>query len=633
MKSYEKIKINRKFIFLKMITKFRYDISFLRAFSVISVLLYHFKFSYFKGGFIGVDIFFVISGYLMTKIILSGFEQHNFNLLNFYKRRVFRIFPALLVMILFFSIIVFFLLPTQFLVYLKSAFSSSLFFSNIYYYLNSGYFDQSSQYNFLLHTWSLAVEWQFYLIYPILLLILSKLYLTNRYLFKKFYYLLILFSLISMLYHNSNSNSFSFYIFYTRAWEMMLGGAAFLNENKLKKISKKYKILITILSFIVIIYFTCINDFNGIWPNIITIIPVLCISVIISINYDFSAYKNKIVNHLGDLSYSIYLYHWPLYVLSLFFALDTRIRYRLLFILLSIILSILSFHFVEKRKYDKKVKYLLSGSFILFCISFILTKLDANIYYKKIGNLINITANYKYSNEAEEQYNLGKKHLLSTQKFEDYNKNYWAVNNDRLNVILLGDSHAGMFSKTIYNLLEENNINCIQVTADATYPMLHSKSQFKGPISFFNYFFKIYFPLNHEKIKLVLISANYAAYSKDELIKKINFTDTYFNKYNIKVLYLGQTDIYPIDYPTYYYLKTTYGNEYRNDIKNNENLIEINNFLKHYLGNKYIDLMDYKINKISPNYIPYMYDTNHLTYYGTEQYKHPIKNKILEAIN
>lgn len=128
-------------------------------------------------------------------------------------------------------------------------------------------------------------------------------------------------------------------------------------------------------------------------------------------------------------------------------------------------------------------------------------------------------------------------------------------------------------------------------------------------------------------------SANYAAYSKDELIKKINFTDTYFNKYNIKVLYLGQTDIYPIDYPTYYYLKTTYGNEYRNDIKNNENLIEINNFLKHYCGNKYIDLINYKINKISPNYIPYMYDTNHLTNYGTEQYKHPIKNRILEVIN
>lgn len=627
------IKINWKFIFLKMITKFRCDISFLRAFSVISVLLYHFKFSYFQGGFVGVDIFFVISGYLMTKIILSGFEQHNFNLLNFYKRRVLRIFPALLVMILFFSVIIFFLLPTQFLVYLKSAFSSSLFFSNIYYYLNSGYFDQSSQYNFLLHTWSLAVEWQFYLLYPILLLLLRKLYLINRFRFKKFYYLLIFFSIISMLYHNRNSNSFSFYIFYTRAWEMMLGGAAFLNEKTLKKIPEKIKILIIILSFIVIVYFTCINDFKGVWPDLITIIPVLCISVIISINHDFGIYKNKMLKHIGDLSYSIYLYHWPFYVLSLFFALGTRIRYRLLFILLSIIFSIFSFHFIEKRKYDNKVKYLLSGSFILFCISFILTKVDANIYYKKNGNLINATANYKYSNEAEEQYSLGKKHLLSTQKFEDYNIKYWVVKNDGLHVILLGDSHAGMFSKTVHNLLKENNINCIQATADATYPMLHSKGDFKGPIDFFNYFFTKYFPLNHEKIKLVIISANYAAYSKDELIKKINFTENYFSKYNIKVLYLGQTDIYPIDYPTYYHIKNTYKIVYNNELKNKKNLIEANNFLIDYLGNKYVDLMNYKIKKISPNYTPYMYDSNHLTYYGTEQYKSFIKNRILEAIN
>jgi peptidoglycan/LPS O-acetylase OafA/YrhL len=627
------IKINWKFIFLKMITKFRGDISFLRAFSVISVLLYHFKFSYFQGGFVGVDIFFVISGYLMTKIILSGFHLNKFNLLNFYKRRVVRIFPALLVMIVIFSIVIFFLLPTQFLVYLRSTFSSSLFFSNIYYYLNSGYFDQSSQYNFLLHTWSLSVEWQFYLIYPLLLLMLKKLYLTNKYRFRAFFYVLILFSFIAMLLHNNYDNSFSFYIFYTRAWEMMLGGAAFLNEKTLKKIPEKIKILIIILSFIVIVYFTCINDFKGVWPDLITIIPVLCISVIISLNYDFSIYKNKVVKYIGDLSYSLYLYHWPFYVLSLFFSLETRIRYKLLFILLSVIFSVLSFHFIEKRKYDNKVKYLLSGSLMIFCISLVLTKVDAGIYYKKIGNLINITANYKYSNESEEQYSLGAKHLLSTQKFEDYNIKYWVVKNDGLHVILLGDSHAGMFSKTVHNLLKENNINCIQATADATYPMLHSKGDFKGPIDFFNYFFTKYFPLNHEKIKLVIISANYAAYSKDELIKKINFTENYFSKYNIKVLYLGQTDIYPIDYPTYYHIKNTYKIVYNNELKNKKNLIEANNFLIDYLGNKYVDLMNYKIKKISPNYTPYMYDSNHLTYYGTEQYKSFIKNRILEAIN
>lgn len=613
-----------------MITNFRYDISFLRALSVISVLFYHFNFSMFRGGFIGVDIFFVISGYLMTKIILSGFDSDNFNILNFYKRRIIRIFPALLFMIVFFLMIIFFLLPTQFLVYLRSAFSSSLFFSNIYYYFNNGYFDQSSQYNFLLHTWSLSVEWQFYLLYPLILLIFKKTYLSNKYRFALIFCLLILFSFTSMLYHNIYSNSYSFYTFYTRAWEMMLGGTAFLSEKTINKISDKIKMLIITLSFIVIIYFICAKEHKEIWPNLLTVLPVMSASTIISLNHNWGIYRNKIIEKIAYLSYSIYLYHWPFYVMSLFLGLATRLRHKFFFILLSIIFSIISYHCIEKNKYENKVKYILLGSFIIFFISFILTRIDAMVY-SKIGNLINITDKYKYSNEAKEQYNLGIKHLLHTQEFEDYKKEYLTVSKDKPNVILLGDSHAGMFAKTINNILETNNIHYIQVTADATYPMLQSKGEFKGPIDLFNYFYTVYIPKNHEKIDLVIISSNYSVSRKD-LIEKINFTNTYFNRYKIKILYLGQTDIYPIDYPTYYYLKNTYS-IYSENLKDKEYLLNINNFLKNYLGNNYIDLMNYEIKKMSSNYIPFMYDSNHLTYYGTEQYKPIIKKRIFEVIN
>lgn len=121
--------------------KFRNDISFLRALSVVAVLLYHFKFSFFRGGFIGVDIFFVISGYLMTRIILSGLSDNNFSLSDFYRKRLMRIFPALLAMITFFGILIYFCIPTQWLIYTKQCFASSLFFSNIaFYYWDAGYF-------------------------------------------------------------------------------------------------------------------------------------------------------------------------------------------------------------------------------------------------------------------------------------------------------------------------------------------------------------------------------------------------------------------------------------------------------------------------------------------------------------
>ena len=238
-----------------MALKFRYDISFLRALSVLAVVFYHFNFSFFKGGFVGVDIFFVISGYLMTKIILSGFGKDNFDVLEFYKRRVVRIFPALLTMIVIFGVVVYALIPTQFILYLNSAFSSSLFFSNIYYFLNNGYFDQSSHSNFLLHTWSLSVEWQFYMILPLLLLILKKTYKNSRKTFNFIFILIAALSFISMLVHNFYSSTFSFFIFYTRAWEMMLGGLSFLYEKELQKASQKVKSLTIGICFLIIVYY------------------------------------------------------------------------------------------------------------------------------------------------------------------------------------------------------------------------------------------------------------------------------------------------------------------------------------------------------------------------------------------
>ena len=150
--------------------KFRNDIGALRALAVLAVLFFHFKIPYFDGGFSGVDIFFVISGYLMTHIILKGFEDHIFSFRQFYIKRIVRIIPALLFLIIGLAIIGnLILLPNDLQQLGNNSFFSILFISNIDYYIHSGYFDLASQNNILLHTWSLSVEWQFYLLYPVLL--------------------------------------------------------------------------------------------------------------------------------------------------------------------------------------------------------------------------------------------------------------------------------------------------------------------------------------------------------------------------------------------------------------------------------------------------------------------------------
>lgn len=155
--------------------EFRKDINGLRALAVISVVLYHFDTPFFSGGFSGVDIFFVISGFLMTGIIYSRLEDNNFSFILFYLDRAKRIIPALSsTCLLVFAACWFFLTPTDFETLGRHIYSSLLFVSNIIYLEEINYFDISASQKWLLHTWSLSVEWQFYILLPMLIIIIYK---------------------------------------------------------------------------------------------------------------------------------------------------------------------------------------------------------------------------------------------------------------------------------------------------------------------------------------------------------------------------------------------------------------------------------------------------------------------------
>ncbi|TDP00913.1 acyltransferase family protein [Flavobacterium sp. 245] len=616
----------KKFTFVSTDKNFRFDISFLRIIAVFAVVFYHYNIFPFRSGFVGVDIFFVISGYLMTRIILLSFENNSFTLLEFYKRRIVRIFPALLVLLLLFSAIVFVFVPIQLFQYLRSAYSSSLFFSNILYYLNDGYFNASAHNNFLLHTWSLSVEWQFYMVYPILLLFLRKIYHFNIKLFTFIFCILIVISFLSMIYHSTKDVNYSFYIFYTRAWEMLCGGLAFLYYSNITIIKRQIKIVLAVICYLIL--GCCIVLFGSqSWPSSVTIIPVIATTLILGLNVDFAFFKNSLSKYLGDVSYSFYLYHWPIYVLSMFFGLNYSIQSRISFILISLICAVLSFEFVEKKAFFKNVKLSLIACTLIFAVTLFLNKMNASIYSKKFGNLMSVSYDY-VKKEGKKQYNIGTRHFTGNKPFRNFNLSFLKVaDNGKKNVVLLGDSHAGMFAQTFENL-DRKNINLIQITSDATYPMLNSKSELKESVNYFNYAFSSFFKLNKNKIDLVVIASNYAVYTKEELEKKINFTNNYFDKLNIKYSYLGQTQTYPIEYPTYIYMKTRYNIDFPLENKIFEKNTEINEYLKLKLDKKYIDILNYKIKNLSQNYYPYIYDNNHLTLYGTEQYRNVIFQNI-----
>ena len=153
-------------IYNKTAINYRADIDGLRTLAVFSVIFFHADLFYFRGGYIGVDIFFVISGYLITKLIISDLQQKKFSILNFYERRIRRIIPALyFLIIILFPICCFFLSPTKSQEFFRMVLSTIGFFSNIYFWKTSGYFDVESELKPLLHTWSLSIEEQFYLFF------------------------------------------------------------------------------------------------------------------------------------------------------------------------------------------------------------------------------------------------------------------------------------------------------------------------------------------------------------------------------------------------------------------------------------------------------------------------------------
>jgi peptidoglycan/LPS O-acetylase OafA/YrhL len=361
--------------------KYRPEIDGLRAISVFSVIFYHAGINYnelilFKGGFLGVDIFFVISGYLITSIILKELvTTGSFSFKNFYERRIRRIIPALLFVILVsvpFAWL--YMLPSSFLIYSKSIISSLLFSSNFFFYFqNLLYNAEDSNLNPFLHTWSLSVEEQFYIIFPILLFFLFKYFKSYLIIFFLFFFLL---SLTFSEIERELNPSANFYFLHTRIWEI-LTGSILAYFSILKGVRPKHSTINFFfpgigLSLIVFSIFFFDSSFNH--PSLITLIPVTGTCLIL-----WYANENELVTKLlsikfitffGLISYSLYLWHFPVFSFVRMSEFSQEgILNKFIFSALIIFLSIFSYYFVEKNFRNKNFKFT-SVSIILSVIYF-----------------------------------------------------------------------------------------------------------------------------------------------------------------------------------------------------------------------------------------------------------------------
>ncbi|MEM5531600.1 acyltransferase family protein [Pseudoalteromonas arctica] len=337
--------------------QFREDINGLRAIAVIAVVLFHFNSSWMPGGFAGVDVFFVISGFLMTGIIFKGLEQQKFSILRFYVARANRIIPALAILCIILLILGwFYLTPQDYKALGKHATSSVAFASNVTYWLETSYFDPSSYEKWLLHTWSLSVEWQFYVIYPLVLVALYK--FISIEMMKKVVLISTILGFVFCVLVTYKWSKGAYFLLPSRAWEMMIGGVAYLYPFSIKD---KHKKLVewTGIALILGSYFLISKDTP--WPGYFAFFPVLGAFFVIQAQRNNSIITSNIVfKKLGAWSYSIYLWHWPLVVIIYYFSLNNNYIY--IGIALSVLLGFLSNKYIEKVKFksdfNKRLDYL-----------------------------------------------------------------------------------------------------------------------------------------------------------------------------------------------------------------------------------------------------------------------------------
>lgn len=359
--------------------KYRPEVDGLRAVAVVPVVMYHAGLG-FSGGFVGVDVFFVISGYLITSLIVKEIEQGVFSFLEFWGRRARRIIPALAVVVL--AVLVvgwFFLLPIQYADLGKSTTYLVLLIANVYFYLGTGYFSGTSEEKPLLHTWSLAVEEQFYLFVPLMLFVL----LRYRLLRSRSHLLMlfgagIILSLFASIFGVTRHPAATFYLLPTRAWELICGSFIALLPSAIVPRNYVMREVLAWLGLLAILIPCILYTKQTPFPGLAAIPPCIGASLFIwaTANPSIGAPQHRVtasrllsssgVVFFGLISYSLYLWHWPLIAFSNYWSLEPQsLRHRICIVFVSILLAIVSWRFVEKPFRTKRFAPTRGGMFRL----------------------------------------------------------------------------------------------------------------------------------------------------------------------------------------------------------------------------------------------------------------------------
>ncbi|MEZ8509451.1 acyltransferase family protein [Vibrio splendidus] len=469
-------------------SSYRRELDGLRALAVIAVIIYHanleiFGFQIFQGGFFGVDVFFVLSGYLITGIIRSQMDNGTFTFRDFYWRRAKRIVPALVTMLLVTSGLAFLiLLPSDLVTYAKSLQSTLYFGSNHFFYGEESYTAAASIYRPLLHTWSLSVEWQFYVVFPLIV------WWINTFFPRYFFGVLLALALISL-----QASSFivkvnpemAFYLLPTRSWELILGGlVSFYNRSNLENAIKGSLLSFAFKSLPIIGLFLVVHSMIFVGhevkhPSFITLLPVLGTCLFIMF-----AHKGELSNDLlslkpfvgvGLISYSLYLWHQPVFVFFRFIKHDYfRIEQFILLVTISLLLSYFTYIFVEKKFRKTNVGWIHLTVMVFSVMFLFLYSFGMKHYIEEYFNKPMAIASMEATNKNPYECMVGQNVKLSELSY------CYIGNKDNIKAIVVGDSHADALTTSISSVLNLEKEGLIALTRASCPFVINAKSNVDG---------------------------------------------------------------------------------------------------------------------------------------------------------
>jgi peptidoglycan/LPS O-acetylase OafA/YrhL len=613
--------------------KYRNEIDGLRALAIISVVIYHFFPHIMPSGFLGVDIFFIISGYLITSHFISLQKNNTTNSLRvFYSRRIKRLLPALFV---FFTITTLVLtnifLNSDINKYASSLVAAKTFWSNLYFWRDGGYFGTSDQLKPLLHIWSLSVEEQFYILYPTFILISiwirKKLDIPVSYLV----FILTILSFILWIYlHQIGGANPAFFLLPTRAWQFGLGGfLVFMNFNSNNSKSSATNIILII---------SVLALFFGLIVNTDEIIQTIMVSLGATF-FIYSSFKSKapllwifqniFTVWIGRISYSIYLYHWPIAVILVYYFIDTPPFFTsVIGIVLSIILGYLSYKYIET---PFRRHFTLANSILLILICTLIS----------LGAL-------KFSNQNKSENFVEKWSVTNGSNYRCPVSSYYLYGSSsracvieeglksKPTIAIFGNSHAQMYAPLIAEAIKNKGYRGILIPMSGCLPTVKI-NRTVGCIDIANSTLNSI--LSDKDIKHVILSMtwyrdNYTnisgeLFSADALVGAIIDTIN-----QLKISGKSVSVMSPIAIPNFPIAselprKFKFNHLSLMDIKEktyidrkifNSKFDNINNKLKKYLGNNYIevfdDLCDSNYCYFAKDKIMYFADSDHLSQYS-----------------